>query len=199
MLNVILKRLVGTKEQKENQSIDVQRTMQVEEFYDPRGVSGSRIRINRKIETLKTNLSSCMDRKKRYLASVTAKLSKVKKAKKKTLGKQEALEVLETKTAAARAERDAAKYVEEEAQAKRKSNVATLEEPPAKKRKNDEDDKDDKAWWAKAREKLAEKLDPDTFALIQHDFVDGDASNSNIAVANAVEVEAANKKDEGEE
>lgn len=110
-----LKKLVGANEQQEHESINIDRTKQVEEFYDSRGVSQSRYRLQRKIGNLQKSLKNLKDRKTRYLASVKEKRAKVAVAKKKTSAKQRNLDNALAKAATAKAELDAAKHAEHEA------------------------------------------------------------------------------------
>jgi DNA repair exonuclease SbcCD ATPase subunit len=68
------------------------------------------------------------ERRERYIRSVKDKKSKVAKAKDKSACKQKAIEDLEAKTAAARAEYDAAKRNEDEATEELEDDKVVLEE-----------------------------------------------------------------------
>jgi hypothetical protein len=84
---------------------------------------------------LKTTLKSLIDRKNRFLRNVEAKRSIFANAKKKTTAKQQALEDLEAKAAAAKAEVDAAKRKEDEAETELDDDVVVLGEIEEQERK----------------------------------------------------------------
>ena len=134
-----LKSLVGFKVHENNIPVDIEWTKQASEFFDARGVTSSRFRLKHKISGFRERFKMTKERRERHIRSVKDKKSKVAKAKDKSACKQKATDDLEAKTAAAKAEHDAAKRNEDEATEELDEDKAVLEELEEQEKKIMED------------------------------------------------------------
>lgn len=127
-LFLVLKKLVGFNVHQTSIPVDIDRTKQVREFFDTRGAAGSRFRLEHKNDKLQAALKENERRRQRHDNSAKDKKSIAATAKKKRVSKVKALEDLEAKVSAAKAEADAAKRNEDEAETELDAETVALAE-----------------------------------------------------------------------